>query len=309
MRFKGLDLNLLVVFEALMETRSVTRTAERIGLTQPATSAALRRLRTYFGDDIVVAVGKRMHPTPFAEMLLPQIQESLRGVERAIATPTSFDPATATRTFRIIASDYIMVAVLVPLSAQLSALAPKIRMEIIQPGETSMAELEQGKVDLLITPEPYLAAWHPSEFLFEEKQVVVGWAGNPIFREGLTEEKFFAAGHVSVAFGSTRVQAFADSHLSHMGRQRRIEVIVTSFASVAWFLQGTSRLAVLHERLARAILDRFDLNCADVPFPFPRMREMIQFHEARAGDAGLTWLRGQLADTANRIIQETDGNL
>jgi len=302
MRFKGLDLNLLVVFEALMETRSVTRTAERIGLTQPATSAALRRLRAYFGDDIVVAVGKRMHPTPFAEMLLPQIQESLRGVERAIATPTSFDPQTATRTFRIIASDYIMVAVLVPLSARLAACAPNIRMEIIPPGEQSIAEIEQGRADLMLTPEPYLAPWHPSEFLFEEKQMVVGWAGNPLFRKGMTEEDFFAAGHVSIAFGSSRTQAFADTHLAHMGRQRRIEITVTSFASAPWFLQGTSRLAVLHERLFHAIRDRFELSAADLPFPFPRMREMMQFHEARAGDAGLRWLREQLNGIANDII-------
>lgn len=302
MRFKGLDLNLLVVFEALMETRSVTRAAERINLTQPATSAALRRLRTYFGDDIVVAVGKRMHPTPFAEALFPQIQESLRGVERAIITPASFDPATTTRTFRIIASDYIMVAVLVPLSARLVTSAPNIRLEIIQPSEASVADLEQGRVDLMITPEPYLAAWHPSEILFEEKQVVVGWAGNPIFEQGLTEEGFFAAGHVTVSMGSARIHAFADSHLAHIGRQRRIEITVSSFASVPWFLQGTTRLAVLHERLIPAIISRFDLRCAPVPFPFPKLQEMVQFHEARAGDEGLRWLRRELAITADQII-------
>src|SRR6187402_954452 len=111
MRFKGLDLNLLVIFEALMDTGSVTRAAERIGMTQPAASAALRRLRDYFQDDIVVAVGKRMHPTPF-----PEIQRSLQGVERAIATPAKFNPAKSSRRFRISTSDYIMVAVLVPLA-------------------------------------------------------------------------------------------------------------------------------------------------------------------------------------------------
>ena len=99
MRFKQLDLNLLVVFSALMETRSVTRTAERLGLTQPAASASLRRLRSFFGDELLVQVGKRMHPTPFAESLFPQIQRSLQSVEQAIATPAGFDPATSTRGF------------------------------------------------------------------------------------------------------------------------------------------------------------------------------------------------------------------
>ena len=301
MRFKGLDLNLLVVFEALMETCSVTRAAERLGLTQPATSAALRRLRSFFADEILVPVGKRMHPTPFAEMLLPQIQRSLQGVERAIATPSAFDPATYTRRFRIVASDYIMVAVLVPLAERLSKVAPNIQLEILQPADDSVVELERGKVDLLITPEPYLARHHPSELLFEEAQVVVGWTGNPIFKTGITEDAFYEAGHVTVAFGSARTSAFADRHLEHRGRSRRIEVIAGSFASAPWFLQGSMRLAVLHERLVRAMIPRFDLVFAPMPFEFPRMREMVQHHEARAGDDSLWWLLEQMRQIAGSI--------
>ncbi|MFY8194629.1 LysR family transcriptional regulator [Novosphingobium sp. B1] len=298
MRFKGLDLNLLVVFDALMETRSVTRAAERIGLTQPATSAALRRLRDYFDNEIVVAVGKRMHPTPFAEGLHPQIQLALRGVERAISTPTAFDPATSSRRFRIIGSDYIMVAVLVPLIERFSRTAPGIRLEIMQPTEHSANELEAGKADLLVTPEPFLATWHPHEVLFEEEQVVVGWAENPIFSKGLTVEDFYAAGHVTVAFGANRTPAFADSALSRMGRKRLVEVTVSSFASAPWFIEGTPRLAVLHERLVRQIARRFNLAWARLPFAFPRMQEMMQFHESRADDAGLTWLRQQMQEIA-----------
>ncbi|OYW45424.1 MAG: LysR family transcriptional regulator [Sphingomonadales bacterium 32-68-7] len=298
MRFKGLDLNLLVIFEALMDTRSVTRAGERLGMTQPAASAALRRLRDYFGDDILVAVGKRMHPTPFAEMLLPEIQRSLQGVERAIATPVTFDPRKSSRRFRISTSDYIMVAVLVPLAQRLSAAAPNVQLEMVLPGEDSVPALEHGKLDLLITPEPYLAAWHPSELLFEEEQVVVGWAGNPAFASGIGEEEFYAAGHVTVSMGSARTPAFADSHLQHLPRSRKIEVAVASFASAPWFLTGTTRLAVLHQRLAKAMAPMFDLAWAPMPFEFPRLREMIQFHEARATDAGLTWLRSELLDIA-----------
>lgn len=298
MRFKGLDLNLLVVFDALMETRSVTRAAERIGLTQPATSAALRRLRDYFNDEIVVAVGKRMHPTPFAEGLHPQIQLALKGVERAISTPTTFDPATSSRRFRIIGSDYIMVAVLVPLIERFSRIAPDVRVEILQPNEHSAGELEAGKADLLVTPEPFLANWHPHEVLFEEEQVVVGWAENPVFARGLTAEDFYAAGHVTVAFGANRTPAFADSTLSRMGRPRHVEVTVSSFASAPWFIEGTARLAVLHERLVRQIARRFNMAWAPMPFPFPRMQEMMQFHESRADDAGLSWLRQQMREIA-----------
>jgi len=298
MRFKGLDLNLLVLFEALMETRNVTRAAERLGLTQPAASAGLRRLRDFFGDDILTAVGKRMHPTPFAEMVLPQIQASLQGVERAIATPASFDPATSARTFRVVTSDYIMVSVLVPLAQRLARIAPNVRIEIRQPDEASMHELERGKVDLLITPEPYLAPWHPSELLFEEAQLVVGWAHNPIFARKLTEADFLAAGHVTVKFGANRVPAFADLHLEQIGKSRRVEIEVASFASAPWFLLNSNRLAVLHERLTRAMIPQFDLAFAPMPFAFPRMREMVQYHAARAQDASLRWFLDELKHVA-----------
>jgi len=294
MRFKQLDLNLLVVFSALMDTRSVTRTAERLGLTQPAASASLRRLRAYFGDELLVQVGKRMHPTPFAEALFPQIQRSLQSVEQAIATPAGFDPATSTRRFRINASDYVMVAVLVGLAERVTAAAPQIQLEVMQPTERNADDLEGGKIDLLIAPEQLLAPWHPSEFLYEEEQVVVGWAGNPLFAKGLTTDDFFASGHVGVALGSRRAATFADTQLARMGRQRRIDIEVASFASVPWFLQNTMRLAVLHKRLVRAMMPQFELAFAPMPFPFPRLREMAQFHEARRDDAGLVWLREQL---------------
>ena len=294
MRFKQLDLNLLVVFDALMETRSVTRTAERLGLTQPAASASLRRLRAYFGDELLVQVGKRMHPTPFAEALFPQIQRSLQSVEQAIATPAGFDPATSTRRFRINASDYVMVAVLVGLAERVTAAAPHIQLEVMQPSERNIDDLEGGKIDLLISPEQLLAPWHPSEFLYEEEQVVVGWAGNPLFAKGLNAEDFFASGHVGVALGSRRSPTFADTQLARMGHQRRIEIEVASFASVPWFLQNTPRLAVLHKRLVHAMMPQFDLAYAPMPFPFARLREMVQFHESRREDTGLAWLREQL---------------
>lgn len=294
MRFKQLDLNLLVVFSALMETRSVTRTAERLGLTQPAASASLRRLRAYFGDELLVQVGKRMHPTPFAEALFPQIQRSLQSVEQAIATPAGFDPATSTRRFRINASDYVMVAVLVGLAERVTAAAPHIQLEVMQPSERNIDDLEGGKIDLLISPEQLLAPWHPSEFLYEEEQVVVGWAGNPLFAKGLNAEDFFASGHVGVALGSRRSPTFADTQLARMGHQRRIEIEVASFASVPWFLQNTPRLAVLHKRLVHAMMPQFDLAYAPMPFPFARLREMVQFHESRRDDTGLAWLREQL---------------
>jgi LysR family nod box-dependent transcriptional activator len=297
-RFKGLDLNLLVAFDTLLETRSVSRAAERMNLSQPAMSAALGRLRRFFGDDILTPRGKRMFPTPFAESLLPQIRLSLRGLEDLLATSAVFDPATSHRAFRIVASDYIMASMLVPLISRLTVVAPHVRIEIIQPGEEATKQLEEGKVDLSITPDSFMAPGHPSELLFEERHLVVGWDQNPLFKGKLTKEAFFASGHVSVAFGARASPSFADRHLEVAAQPRRVEVVASSFTAVPWLVKDTLRLALVHERLVHAMSVYFPIAHADVPFDFPIMREMIQFHESRANEPGVAWLREQLHDLA-----------
>lgn len=299
MRFKGLDLNLLVAFQALLEERNVSRAAERLNLSQPAMSAALARLRDYFGDRILVAQGRRMYPTAFAETLLPQVQEALGGIETLIATSQSFDPANSQRTFRLAASDYITVSVLVPLISALARQAPGVRIDLQLPDEGSARALDAGEIDLLLTPDLFTHPNHPADLLFEERHVIVGWAENPIFRETVTEEAFYAAGHVTVAFGTHRALAFADRELERLGRPRRVEVVAPSFTTVAWLLLGTQRLALMHERLARSIEHQFAIATAPLPFEFPPMREMAQYHSARAEDDGLRWIRQELAHAAS----------
>src|SRR4029453_9657034 len=155
MPLKGLDLNLLVAFDALLDTRSVSRAAERVNLSQPAMSAALARLRAYFGDELLTVSGKRMYPTPFAESLLPHVRETLGKVDELLAASVSFDPGTSERTFRIAGSDYITAALLSPLLRQLAISAPNVRFDIILPSEDSFNLLEEGKVDLVIGPDRF----------------------------------------------------------------------------------------------------------------------------------------------------------
>lgn len=299
MRFKGLDLNLLVAFNTLMETRSVSRAAERMNLSQPAVSAALGRLRAYFRDDILVSHGRRMYPTAFAQSLLPRIAEALHSIETLIATSAVFDPATSQRTFSIVASDYIMASVLVPLVARLAEVAPQIRIDIILPSDDSVKQLDEGKVDLLITPENFTASNHPSDLLFEERHLIVGWSGNPLFRGPISEADFFQSGHVAVSFGAHRTASFADQQFELMGKPRRVEVTVAFFTAVPWLLRDTLRLGLLHERLVRAIEQFFPIASAEIPFDFPAMREMVQYHRARADEPGLAWLRRQLEIVAS----------
>lgn len=298
MRFRGLDLNLLAVFQGLMQTRSVTGAARLMHLSQPAMSAALGRLREYFGDPLLVVHGKRMYPTAFAESLLPQVRECLGLVECIIMTTANFDPATSHRTFNVIASDYVISALIAPLIARLAQEAPSIRIHLSLPDENSVLELVDGRADLLITPQEFADGQHPVELLFEEQHVLVGWAGNPLFESPITEAEFRAAGHIAVTIGKYRTPSFADRELALMGQHRRIEVETASFASVPWLLVDTMRLAVMHKRLADRAATTFPIRVAPLPFAFPNMREIVQYHRTRAGDEGVSWLRATMREMA-----------
>jgi len=294
MRFKGLDLNLLMVFDVLLEVRSVSKAAERLNLSQPAASAALARLRSYFGDEILVLHGKRMYPTAYAESLLPQVQECLQGVEALIAISTRFDPLVSHRTFKLLASDYITAAVLAPLIRRLTTIAPNVRVEIILPDAQAEAHLEQGRIDMMITPADFISDDHPAELLLEEQHVIAGWKDNPIFGRAITEEDIFACGHVAVRMGSTRTATFGDKQLEVLGKRRRVDVTAASFTMVPWLLIETPRLALMHRRLAKVMAAYFPIAYAEIPFEFPVMREMMQFHRTRASDGALRWLRDEL---------------
>ncbi len=296
MRFKGLDLNLLVAFDVLLATRSVSRSAEQLHLSQPAMSAALGRLREYFGDDLLVQQGKRMFPTAYAESLMPMVHDVLRTVDAVITTSTNFDPATSQRTFRVIASDYITAAVIAPLVHKLAMVAPHIKLESVLPSDDSADLIGQGAFDLLITPEDFISPGQPAELLFEEQHVFVGWSGNPLFDRALTEEVVMAASHVAVQMGNQRTSAFADNMMEKLGRFRQIDVTASSFTIIPWLLIETNRIALMHERLARRMASMFPLAVAPIPFPFPLMREMMQFNRTRSSNEGLRWLRDQLRE-------------
>lgn len=298
MRFRGLDLNLLAVFDGLMQSRSVSATARQMNLSQPAMSAALARLRDYFGDPLLVSHGKRMYPTAFAESLLPQVRACLGEIETLLATSAAFDPATSQRSFRLVASDYIVAAVIAPMQERLAIEAPGICLKLSHPDEGTGHQLDEGKVDLAINPKEFLSPGHPAELLFEERHVIVGWDGNPLFSRPIDEDEFFRAGHVSVAIGTRANPSFADRHLAVLTRLRRIEVEAASFAAVPWLLTNTQRISVMHERLARCAMQRFPIKMAPLPFTFPVMEEHVQFHHTRVQDEGLGWLKSKLREAS-----------
>ena len=303
MRFNGLDLNLLLAFQTLMEERSVTRAARRMNVSQPAMSAALGRLRDYFQDEILVVHGNQMFPTAHAETLVKPVGQFLADLDALLVSTTRFDPAVTHRSFRIVASDYITTSVIGPLSQRLAVEAPCVKLEIMLPSEEAGRLVFDGKADLTITPEDFIFPGHPSELLCEERQLVIGWKGNPAFANGLDKAAFGRLGHVAVHVGSNRVPSFADRQMERRGQERAVEITCGCFTMVPWLICGTNRIAIMHERLARQMAQQFPLALAEMPFKFPVMREMLQYHRTRETDEGLKWLRKQLRSQAGTMLE------
>jgi len=296
MRYKQFDLNLLVVLDALLRDRSVSRAAQHMNLSQPAMSAALGRLRQHLNDEILVLHGKTMVPTAHALSMAPTVSRTLAEIEALITASTVFDAATSQRRFRICASDYIIIVLLAPLMVELKKIAPGLRFEISPPGTDSLAKLERGELDLLLTPEQFAAENHPRQLLFEERHVVVGCSSNPVLQEPLSEEVFLAQGQVVIELNNAAT--YTEQALGQLNRRRRIDVVCSSFLAVPWVLLNSSLLAVMHERLARKVVSTLPLKMMPLPVDLPIMSEMVQYHSASSSDGGIQWLLRCLLDRA-----------
>ncbi len=301
MRYKGLDLNLLHALDVLLEERNVSRAADRLGLSQSALSAALSRMRDFFGDELLILEGRRMHPTAFAEQITSQLRVTLGAIDTLLLTSRTFAPETAERTFRVIASDYLVTAILSRLAERFTVAAPGIRLNYVAPDEAALDRLIHGDMDIMIAPREYLSPDLPAEKLYTERFVVAGWRENPIFDREITINDILAAGHIAVEIGSRRSSTFADHQMRLLFGDRRIEATVSSFTVVPWMLRGTSRLTLMHERLAKVLAAELPLAFAPLPFDFPEMQEMVQYHRTKTGDAGVRWLIEQIRAAADEV--------
>lgn len=306
MRFQRLDLNLLVALDVLLAEKSVSLAADRLCLSQSATSSALGRLRDYFGDELLVVKGRTMVLTARAEELIEPVRTVLEQIRTTIAIAPEFDPVTSDRLVRIMASDYSTQVLLAGAFAALADEAPHMRFEVMPMGSTPVDSLERGQIDLLLTIDYAISSDHPSQFLFEDDYVVVGDAANPAMQGDMTREKYFALGHVTARFGRSRTPAFDDWFVRRQKTQRRIEVVAPTFLSQGGLLVGTRRIATMHRRLAQQAVLSMPLVMREVPFDIPPIREAIQWHISNNNDRALRWVVERLAAFAQD--GETAGN-
>ena len=309
MRFHRLDLNLLVALDALLTERSVSLAAERLCLSQSATSSALARLRDYFGDEMMVVRGRQMVLTARAEELIEPVRAVLDQIQKTIAVTPVFDPVTCDRQIRMMASDYVTDVLLSDVLRGLETSAPNMRVDILPMHDAPQEVIERQQVDLLVTLDYALSPDHPSQILFEDDHVVIGWDQNPAMHEEITRQRYFELGHVVARFGKSRVPAFEDSFMRRMKQTRRVEVVAPSFLSLGGLVIGTNRIATVHRRMAVNMASYAPLILRELPFMVPPIREAVQWHIANSNDAPLRWIVERTVAAAGRREAAADDKI
>ena len=306
MRFNRLDLNLLVALDALLTECSITRAAQRLNLSQSATSNALARLREYFGDELLVQVGRRMELTPRAQGLQEAVRDVLVRVDSAIAIPPEFDPSTSDRVFRIFVSDYTQMVLVPHALALASAARCTARFEFLPQVSNPQRSLERGEADLLIIPRGFLSPDHPDEVLYTEEFLCVVWRDGPLARGELTFERYLAAGHVAMQPQGGIGDSFEGWFAKRYGVTRRVAVTTYGFSSLPAMVVGTDMIATVHARLARALQPAWPIELLTPPLPITAMEQGLQWHKYRSMDPGLVWLRSLLKKAVVRMDAVAD---
>jgi DNA-binding transcriptional LysR family regulator len=299
MDFKGLDLNLLYVLDVLLQEKNVTRTGERIHLSQSATSGTLARLREFFSDELLVQIAHKLVLTPLAEELVGPVRDLLMRAEAIAHKVPVFNPAASNRRFRLMMSDYVTSVLMPEVLEMIERTAPGITLEILSNAENAVEVLERGEVDLLIMPKHYLAQNHPSEDLFDDGYVCVVWSHNKSIEDSLSLDQFLATGHVGVRLGTRQMPVFDEWAFERLGHRRRLEVVTMTFNTVPQLVIGTNRIATIPERLARRYAQHLPLKILPTPLELPRLVEMTQWHQFRQDDPAVTWFRGLLQKGAD----------
>jgi DNA-binding transcriptional LysR family regulator len=293
----GLDLNLLPPLEALLRHRNVTRAASDVGLSQPAMSRALGRLRDLIGDPLLVRAHGKFALTPKAERLAAQLAPTLDEVRRIFVEP-AFDPAGAKRLIRIAAVDTQTVLLAPALMARLAREAPGVDVRFEPPGHDIVARMEQGTLDfafaLSTTPLPPGAM---SEPVTKDKVALVMRARHPWAKRRWRIADYAAVDHVGIAiFGDG--QSDIDAVLARHGVTRRIALVTPHFTAALAAVAGTDMVTTVSRAFAERFTRAFNLVLREPPLPDPEMTITLVWSHLRASDPLLAWLRGVIREVA-----------
>ncbi|MBS0417878.1 MAG: LysR family transcriptional regulator [Proteobacteria bacterium] len=297
-----IDLNLLTVFEVLLAERSVTRAARRLGVTQPAMSNSLRRLRKLLDDPVFVRTSEGMSPTPRALTIGPQIIAALKGVRESI-NASGFDPTRSAAHFAVGTLDYLEALYLPALLKQIAGSGPDIQLRVQRLPtlfEVPQPALESGTLDCAIGlfPQPMTpqSSLH-SRVLAHDDWVCVARRGHSAFRRRLSLQEYAALRHVAIIYPEANTGAgMVDRYLSAQGLTRNCPLALGHFMTAPFHVAQTDCVTTVPRRVADYFRRILPLQVAEVPIALPPINVGLVWHERVEGDSAHRWLRAMIKE-------------
>lgn len=285
------ELNLLMIFDAIMTEGSITRAADRLAMTQPAVSNALSRMRSAWKDELFVKDGRGVQPTVFAQNLWGQVRDPLRQLEDAV-DPTLFDPGTARRTFRIATSDIAVDMIWSPLRRLVEEQAPHINIHAIPNTIVNNEKiLNDAEVDMVVAGQTIISSVIRSDYLFTPRYVCAMRQQHPLAKKALKMDDFINAEHLLVSM-SGDTMGVTDVALLQMGLSRRIAMSVNHFSAVAPLLKESNLICVVPSMAIEKEILNDELAVFETPLELPPTQLGILWHKRQDSDQGLLWLKG-----------------
>lgn len=297
MKLNALDLNLLLVFDAILKTGSVSQAADEIGLTQPTMSNALTRLRDYFNDQLFVRTQGSMQPTPLALRLAEPVQDALGQLRHALEDKRHFEASESTRSFRICMTEVAQRVFLPPLLAQFQAVAPGVQVTTVDMSpDHTQAALACGDIDLAVG---YFAEFGPafySQRLFQEHYVAMLRCGHPALADGLTTAAYLHAAHIvylPAAASHHMLDGVLDREFTRLGAKRRVGLRVAHSLGLPSIVANTDLVLTIPSRLGQAFCDLVDVQLVKVPLDIAHIDIKQYWHTRFHQDPAVRWLRSQ----------------
>ncbi len=292
---RTLDLNLLRALDALLGERHVSRAAERLRLSQPATSSLLARLRNVFQDPLLVRTGRDLVVTPRALALAPRVRALIEDIEALLAEGVRFDALTVRHRFVVAATDYVQALLAPWLSHKLPVLAPGIDVALVAPDSTRIERQQaDGQIDLALLNLTRAPGALHARTVLTERFVVIARKKHPKVHRTLTLERFCALEHVLVSPAGASFVGPTDEELAARGLARRVRLSVQGFLAVPPIVAQSDLIAVYPERLARHYAAQ--LTIVEAPLPLPGFTMVAAWHERVHRDPAQRWLREKIVE-------------
>jgi DNA-binding transcriptional LysR family regulator len=299
MRLRSLDLNLLLVFDAVLRERSVVRAADSLAVSQPAVSHALNRLRHALKDKLFVRTPAGMSPTPRAEQLALPVRKALNELQLAVEGDT-FDPSTADRRFTIAVNNYAAVVAAGPIVAAVRAQAPNVRLSLVPSGTLNLGDrLDRGDLDLAISAREIDGVRFASQLLIEDRFVAVLRSGHPALRKKLTAASLAELQHLGIS-SSREDLTFVDEFLKARKSARFVASDVPYLSAGAVLVQS-NLVAILGRKLAMEFRRAYPIEIRELPFEAPLLHSVMSWHRRFDDVPAHRWLRGTIVGTATTL--------